>query len=226
MLGSMNKHILLIEDERSIADTIFYALETENFSAEWKTLGQDGLDYLKSHTVDLIILDVGLPDMNGFDVCKNIRTFSDIPIIFLTARKDEIDRVVGFEIGADDYVVKPFSPRELVARIKVIFKRLQTTPTNSSGVFQVDDLKGRIVYENTLMDLTRYEYRLLKLLLSQPERIFSRAQLMEQVWDAPEASMDRTVDAHIKMLRGKLRNIDADADLIKTHRGMGYSIEV
>ena len=224
----MTTHILVVEDESSIADTIRYALETEHFAVEWKTLGNDAIAHLKQHAVHLVILDVGLPDINGFEVCKTIRTFSDVPIIFLTARKEEIDRVVGLEIGADDYVIKPFSPRELVARVKVILKRQQHSAVEPilHTDFHVDEQKARITYHDTLLDLTRYEYRLLKLLLSQPERIFSREQLMDHVWDAPESAMDRTVDAHIKTLRAKLRAIDGKHELIKTHRGMGYSIEL
>lgn len=222
----MQNNILIIEDERSIADTICYALETENFSTEWKTLGQEGIEYLKNATIDLVILDVGLPDISGFEVCKAVRAFSNVPIIFLTARKEEMDRVVGLEIGADDYVVKPFSPRELVARVKTILKRATPSVVESSSCFDVDEGKARITYKGDVMDLTRYEYRLLKLLLSQPGRIFSREQLMEQVWEAPESSMDRTVDAHIKMLRSKLKNIEPKNDSIKTHRGMGYSLEL
>lgn len=224
----MKNHILIVEDESSIADTICYALETESFSVEWKNLGEEGVAYLKDNDVDLIVLDVGLPDMSGFEVCKTIRTFSDVPIVFLTARKEEVDRVVGLEIGADDYVVKPFSPRELVARVKVILKRSDkgVKSVSDSGGFDVDEAKGRISYNNAVIDLTRYEYGVLKVLLAQPERIFSREQLMDKVWEAPEASMDRTVDAHIKSLRAKLRAVDGEREFIKTHRGVGYSIEV
>jgi two-component system catabolic regulation response regulator CreB len=229
MKSDMNrsmKNILLIEDEQSIADTICYALQADSFSVVWKNLGREGITYFQQHPVDLIILDVGLPDMNGFDVCKELRTLTDIPIIFLTARSDEIDRVVGLEIGADDYVLKPFSPRELVARVKVRLKRSVALPETkvASSVFEIDENKQRITFYGNTLDLTRYEYRLLALLLSQPERVFSREQLMQKIWDSPEHVMDRTVDAHIKTLRAKLRDIRPDADLIKTHRGMGYSI--
>jgi len=222
------KNILLIEDEQSIADTICYALQTENFIVEWKSLGREGIDYLKFHAIDLVILDVGLPDMSGFDVCKEIRRFTEVPIIFLTARNSEIDRVVGLEIGADDYVTKPFSPRELVARVKVRLKRSSHTATVlvHNALFIVDENANRIIFNDQALELTRYEYLLLKLLISQPERIFSREQLMQKIWDSPEHVMDRTVDAHIKTLRSKLRAISVDAELIKTHRGMGYSITV
>lgn len=224
---TMKKHILLIEDERSIADTVCYALETEGFVVAWENLGRKGIEHVKNHPADVIILDVGLPDMGGFEICKEIRSFTQVPVIFLTARNEEIDRVVGLEIGADDYVTKPFSPRELAARVKVILKRAAPIAAIPSALpFHIDEAKARISFHQTALDLTRYEYRLLKLLLSQPERIFSREQLMEQVWDAPEYSLDRTVDTHIKMLRAKLRQVKPEDDRIKTHRGMGYSIEL
>lgn len=221
--------ILLIEDEQSIADTIVYALEADNFSVVWKSLGREGIALVQQQAIDLIILDVGLPDMNGFDVCKALRAMTDIPIIFLTARSDEVDRVVGLEIGADDYVLKPFSPRELVARVKVRLKRRGVSAHSvipSGCIFDVDENKQRIAFDGVVMELTRYEYRLLCFLIAQPERIFSREQLMQQVWDSPEHAIERTVDAHIKTLRAKLRNIRPQIDLIKTHRGMGYSMDI
>ena len=222
----MPKTILLVEDEASIADVVVYALKTEGFNVIWKALGHEGLTLLKEQPVDLVILDVGLSDISGFEACKQIRSFSDLPVIFLTARKEEIDRVVGLEIGADDYVVKPFSPRELTARVKAILKRSSSAmviPVITA--FKVDENTGRIFYHSQMLDLTRYEYRLLNVLLSRPGRIFSREQLMEMAWESPEASMDRTIDAHIKSLRAKLKKLDAGSDVIKTHRGLGYSLE-
>jgi len=220
--------ILIIEDEAPIADTILYALKKEGFNPLWKSLGSEGINILKKHAVDLVVLDVGLPDINGFELCKEIRRFSEVPIIFLTARAEEVDRIVGLEIGGDDYVAKPFSPRELVARVKTILKRSgkvsTISNTKSTSRFNLDENKARVTYAGKVLDLTRYEYRLIQALLAQPERIFSREQLMEKVWDAPEASQDRTVDAHIKSLRAKLRAVDPSSDPIKTHRGMGYSL--
>ena len=223
----MTGHILVVEDERSIADAVAYALETEGLSCTWVGLGQEAIDLLQREPAELVILDVGLPDLNGFDVCRAVRQFSDVPIIFLTARKDEIDRVVGLEIGADDYVVKPFSPRELAARVKAVLRRRSSPDPGrgQDGPFDVDLVKRRVSYRGKILDLTRYEYGLLVALHKQPGRIFSREQLMDLVWDAPEASLDRTVDAHIKSLRSKLREITPDVDVIRTHRGMGYSLE-
>lgn len=222
--------ILLIEDETAIADTVLYALSTEGFEAEHVTLGEAGLAALRERAFDLAVLDVGLPDANGFDLCRQLRTFSDIPVIFLTARASEIDRVVGLEIGADDYLTKPFSPRELVARIRVILRRLakpgngHPTPEATGSAFRIDADQARIWFHGAILDLTRYEYLLLKTLLAQPERVFSREHLLQQVWTAPEHTLDRTVDTHIKTLRAKLRSAHADSDPIRTHRGLGYSL--
>lgn len=223
------KHILVIEDESSIADNIMYALTSEGFTCSWAGIGSDGLEIIKSKHVDLVILDVGLPDINGFEVCKIIRKSSDVPIIFLTARGEEIDRVVGLEIGGDDYVVKPFSPRELVARVKVILKRLSINGFQSKAieqVFIIDEEKRRIKYCDIVLELTAYEYGILKLLLTYPERVFTREQLMNEVWSTPEESFDRAVDTHIKTIRAKLRSIAPQDNLLTTHRGVGYSIKL
>lgn len=176
--------ILLVEDESSIADTVIYALETEGFQVKWHSLGMDALaDLQQNADYSLIILDVGLPDTNGFDLCKEIRHFSDIPIIFLTARNEEIDRIVGLEIGADDYVTKPFSPRELSARVKVILKRVNNSIIQIQGqTFTLDNAKAKISYYGQTLDLTRYEFLILKKLLQQPERVFSREQIISEVW--------------------------------------------
>jgi two-component system catabolic regulation response regulator CreB len=231
----MQTTVLLIEDEAAIADNILYALHSENFKTHWLNLGSPALDYLRDNGVDLVILDVGLPDINGFELCKKIRQFSDVPLIFLTARDSEIDRVVGLEIGADDYVVKPFSPRELVARVKVILRRqsinnhLVTTDqqrikVSQNTVFNVDNDKRKICYRDQALQLTAYQFGVLSLLLSQPERVFSREQLMDAVWPAHQGSFDRAVDTTIKQLRAKLKAIDQDEQPLVTHRGIGYSI--
>jgi len=217
--------ILLIEDEKAIADTVLYALESEGLVSVWRSLGQEGLAYLQQHDdVTLVILDVGLPDGNGFEFCKEIRRFSDVPIIFLTARNQEIDRIVGLEIGADDYVSKPFSPRELAARVKVILRRTMQNPAENDSDFIIERSKGRISYHGALLDLTHYEYQILALMMRHPEQIFSRAQIMDRVWSEPETSLERAVDTHIKSLRAKLCAIEAADDPIRTHRGMGYSL--
>ena len=216
--------VLLIEDEAAIADNVVYALETEGFQVQWKSLGREGLAVVREEQPDLVILDIGLPDANGLELCKQIRAFSNVPIIFLTARAEEIDRIVGLEIGADDYVTKPFSPRELAARVKVILKRAaNSNSTSTDDAFEIDNERSCIRYQERPLDLTRYEYLIFLLLLGRPQRIFSRSEIMDRVWDEPEASFDRAVDTHIKTLRAKLREACNDKDPIKTHRGMGYS---
>ncbi|WP_269531772.1 two-component system response regulator CreB [Chitinimonas sp. BJYL2] len=221
----MTTRILLIEDEAAIADAIVYALQREGYAMHWHSLGRDGLAALDADGAELLILDVGLPDMSGFDVCRTLRQRHALPVIFLTARGDEIDRVVGLELGADDYVVKPFSPRELVARVKAILRRgapvAMVVPAHG---LTHDVARARISLNGVVLDLTRYEYRLLALLLAQPERVFSRTQLMDAVWEDPAASFERSVDTHIKSLRAKLREHDAACDPIRTHRGLGYSL--
>lgn len=232
--------ILIIEDEPAIADTLVYALKTEGFMPEWCATGAAGLAALAKKPFALVVLDVGLPDGSGFEMCKAIRLRSAVPVIFLTARNAELDRVLGLELGGDDYMVKPFSPRELTARVKAILRRTagggaaiipdQCHLLNDIGSgpaqreFVVDEERCTIAYRGVALDLTRYEFRLLKVLVAKPGRVFSREQLMSAVWEDPGASLDRTVDAHIKTVRAKLRAIAPDADPIQTHRGLGYSL--
>lgn len=221
--------VLLIEDEPSIADTVVYALKTEGYEALWCDTAAKGLEYLSSASPQLIILDVGLPDRDGFDVCSEIRKNSTIPIIMLTARAEEVDRIVGLELGADDYVTKPFSPRELTARVKAALRRvsmsLSSAGHNTAG-FEVDANACEVRYQGNALELSRYEYRMLKLFVEHHGRVYSREQLMELVWEEPESSLDRTVDTHIKTLRAKLAVAGAGKECIKTHRGLGYAFKL
>jgi two-component system catabolic regulation response regulator CreB len=224
----MLKKILLIEDEQGIADTITYPLSSEGFRTHWVTTGAEGLAYLKSEKADLVILDIGLPDMNGFDVLKDIRKNNNVPVICLTARSDEIDRILGLELGADDYVLKPFSPRELAARVKAILRRNpdsdSKSPKSGSSPFQIDYNKRQISYYGNKLNLTRIEYEILILFINRPGWIFSRDRIMDLAWPETGESFDRTVDTHIKTLRTKLKEINPDIDPIETHRGVGYSL--
>lgn len=225
MSGETRNRILIVEDEPAIADTLIYALSSEGYHPEHATLAREALELLRRDDFALAILDIGLPDGNGFELCRELRRFSDIPVIFLTARHDEIDRIVGLEIGADDYVTKPFSPREVAARVRVILRRIKPELTNSTAVlFKVDAPAGRIYFCGQSLDLTRYEYLLLKLLIEHPDRIFSREQLLEKIWIEPMAVFDRTVDTHIKTLRAKLRAVEPTVNPIRTHRGLGYCL--
>ena len=226
--------VLIAEDEAAIADAVLYALRSEGIEADHCLLAREVAPRVRAGGIDVVVLDVGLPDGSGFDVCRELRGFSDVPVIFLTARNDEIDRVLGLELGADDYVTKPFSPRELVARVRARLRRAGAVPAASPasadpwvmrGAFAIDREGHRIRYRQQLLDLTRYEYAVLDALLQRPGAILSRAQLMDRGWDSDADSADRTVDTHVKTLRAKLRAAGADPDPIRTHRGLGYAVE-
>lgn len=235
-MSRLVKKILVIEDEPAIADTIIYALKTEGFETLWSTTAMMGFDMFKVENPELIILDIGLPDLNGYELCKEIRKSSLVPVIFLTARANEIDRVVGLEIGGDDYVVKPFSPRELTARVKAVLRRIsavnlltnqsiQGVLPQSSQMFVVDEIKMIICYFGKPLELSRNELNLLLMLIKHPGRVYSRDELMKLVWDEPGFALDRTVDAHIKNIRNKLRLIRPDIEPIETRRGFGYCMK-
>jgi two-component system catabolic regulation response regulator CreB len=222
--------ILIAEDECAIAATVAYALRAEGHVVEHVLLGREVVPRVERGGIDLVVLDVGLPDMTGFDVCRALRERSDVPVIFLTARQAEIDRVLGLELGADDYMVKPFSPRELVARVRARLRRTaRATLTRWESIDEFDlDREGRRVrYHGRLLDLTRYEYGVLEALLGRPGAVLSRTQLMDRVWADALESSDRTVDTHVKTLRAKLRAASgrADDEPIRTHRGLGYSLD-
>lgn len=232
-------HIVILEDEPSIAESLIFVLQAESFSTHWESLASKALAYVKEQSADLIIMDVGLPDMTGFEACKQLRKFSEVPVMFLTARGDELDRVVGLEIGADDYVVKPFSPREVAARVKAILKRVRPAiaasdlslineslpATEKQREFLIDSERKTIHYYQQLLQLTRFEFCLLQALVEQPGRVFSRDQLLTAVGATADAGYDRSIDGHIKTLRAKLRAVNAAADPIKTQRGFGYSYQ-
>ncbi len=230
----MTARILLVEDEPSIAEIVDFALTSEGFQVVWRTLIGEAEAELAVTPCDLAILDLGLPDGSGLELLKRLRRNSEMPVLILSARNAELDRVLGLELGADDYVTKPFSPRELAARVKAILKRTGCPRSDVREPDQhppehglvVDKARAVIRFRHQPLDLTRYEYLLLKTLLTQPERVFSRAQLMDQVWPDPAASFERSVDTHIKTLRAKLRDVDPEHDPIRTHRGLGYSIRV
>jgi len=227
----MRKKILVVEDEPSIAENITYALSTDGLEPVWSGTGMDALARLESENFALVIVDIGLPDVNGFDLARDIRKGSGIPLIFLTARSDEVDRVAGLELGADDYVVKPFSPRELSARVRAILRRVGergaalAERVGRHATFRLDEGRHKVFYHDEPLELTRYEYRLLRLLIKNPGRIFTREELMQSVWEEPEMSLDRTVDTHVKTLRQKLKAVFPDDDPIVTHRGDGYSLK-
>ena len=206
--------VLLVEDEPAIADTLVYALETECFTVTHALTGTAALAAAARDPHDFAILDIGLPDMTGLDVCRRLRESSAIPVLFLTARDEELDRILGLELGGDDYVTKPFSPREIVARVRALLRRASPAshpPSPAllaacpSGGLHHDPSAMRIHCDGTVLDLTTHEYKLLRVLMEKPGRVFTRDQLLEHAWPDPGAVTDRTVDAHVKSIRAKLR---------------------
>jgi two-component system catabolic regulation response regulator CreB len=219
--------ILVVEDEPAIADAVEYALSTEGLTVERVATLQAARTHLAA--ADLIVLDVGLPDGSGFDWCREVRATSQVPVIFLTSRASEIDRVVGLELGADDYVVKPFSPRELSARVRAVLRRVAAKKSaplgSSSGSLLLDEDRRSATWHGVALDLTRYEFRLLAVLAGRPGMVFPRSRLLDLVWERPDGPFDRTVDTHIKTLRAKLQAAHAGPDPIRTLRGEGYAWE-
>ncbi|MBK6293293.1 MAG: two-component system response regulator CreB [Rhodoferax sp.] len=228
--------ILLVEDEPGIADTVQYVLNCDGFTPVWCCTAAEAMRQFTLQPPALAILDVGLPDLNGFELFKRLLALpggATVPMLFLTARSDEIDRVVGLELGADDYIAKPFSPRELVARVRTILRRtaqvhaptnLQVSAPTPPLPFVIDRDRHQIRYYGRTLDLSRYEFGLLRLLVQRPGRVFSRDELLELVWDSATESLDRTVDAHIKTLRAKLKGVAPHVEPIRTLRGTGYAL--
>jgi two-component system, OmpR family, catabolic regulation response regulator CreB len=222
----MKPRILIVEDEPAISDNIQFVLESEGLETVRVPTGLAAVPVLDESRVDLIVLDVGLPDINGFDLLREVRKTRTTPIILLTARTAEIDRVLGLEIGADDYVAKPFSPRELAARVKAVLRRSPAIMAGGTAqsAFTVNTSKRTITFFGTGLELSKYEYDILRQFIERRGHVFSREQLMDLVWEQPETSLDRTVDAHIKNIRAKLRAVRPDLEPIVTHRGTGYSL--
>ena len=232
----LNKpRILVIEDESGIADTIQYVLATDGFAPVWCATAQQALQEFAAEPPALAILDVGLPDLNGFELFKRLHALpggANVPMLFLTARSDEIDRVVGLELGADDYIAKPFSPRELVARVRGILRRTVRAPSAApqasspatQTIFMLDEERRQIRFYGRVLELSRYEYGILRLLVRKPGRVFTRDELLAQVWEDGSGSLDRTVDAHIKTLRAKLKTVAPQTEPIRTSRGSGYAL--
>jgi two-component system, OmpR family, response regulator len=223
-VANSSMKILVIEDDPRISDVIEYALKGAGYETTTIRRGRDGIERVGESLPDLIVLDIGLPDIDGFEVCRAIRKHSDVPIIFLTSRSDEIDRIVGLEIGGDDYVVKPFSPREMVARVKAVLRRQQRSPVTATenrvqhGPIAIDLERFRVSCGKCEIALTAQEFKLVELFVRHPGRVFTRQQLLNRAWGDGGLVTDRTIDAHIKALRRKF----GDVDFIETVRGIGY----
>jgi two-component system catabolic regulation response regulator CreB len=230
----MKPRILIVEDEPGIADTLQYALRTDGFEPAWCATGEEALQRIRAAAPALVILDVGLPDASGFEIFKRVRETSDVPVVFLTARSDEIDRVVGLELGADDYIAKPFSPRELVARVRSVLRRTARASAAAPAAaapagaldapIAVDEGRMQVRYYGRVLELSRYEFGLIRTLASRPGHVFTREALLDRVWGGDSDSMDRTVDAHVKTLRAKMKAIAPGVEPIRTLRGSGYAL--
>ena len=225
-MRSMDGPVLIIEDDRNTSALVATYLEKEGFDTLQVHDGAEALVLAEKTPPGFVILDIMLPGADGWEICCQLRQLSDVPILMLSAREEEIDRVLGLSLGADDYVVKPFSPRELVERVKAILRRTRPTPTpnatlNHAGL-SLDPLKRRVALAGKEVDLTAAEYKLLHALISTPGRVFSRDELLGQLYEQGEAVIDRTVDVHIGHLRQKLGDDPNAPTFIFTVRGFGY----
>ncbi|MCC6977190.1 MAG: response regulator [Candidatus Melainabacteria bacterium] len=220
------ERILIVEDERRIAEILNDYLSQSGYEVDHQDRGDKIVELVKKNPPSLILLDVMLPGGDGLEICREIRKFSEVPIIIVSARIDELDRLLGLELGADDYICKPFSPREVVARVKAVFRRSRSAPEAESKLINIDDEKNRITVNGVVMDLTPTEFRLLKLFASKPGRVFSRNQLLELCYQQEQLVFDRVIDSHVKNVRKKLSKVLPGQELIHAVYGVGYRYEV
>ena len=231
MLLGMTHRILVVDDESSVTDLLAYNLRKAHYEVSVAADGGEALRLANESKPDLILLDLMIPEVDGLDVCRELRRTSNVPVIMITARGEEIDRVIGLELGADDYVTKPFSMRELMARIKAVLRRAQNENTETStilsgaGNLRMDMERRLVTVADTPIELTRLEFDLLHRLLINPGRVLTRERLLEQAWGYDYVGDTRAVDSAIKRLRAKLRAAAAEADCIESVRGLGYRIK-
>ncbi|CAA0111584.1 Transcriptional regulatory protein BaeR [Zhongshania aliphaticivorans] len=227
-------HILIVEDEVKIAQLLAEYFERDQFTVSMLHDGNVAETFIRNQQPDFVILDLMLPGRDGISICRGVRQFSDVPIMMLTAKIDEIDRLLGLELGADDYVCKPFSPREVVTRVRAILRRCQNTPKTPQGGnddtlihhnIRLNLARFECAANDVLIDLTPVEFQLLYTLIAQPGRVFSREQLMDSCYKDRRIVNDRTVDTHIKNLRNKLAKVDQSDVNIRAIYGVGYKID-
>ena len=223
----MKKTVLIVEDEKKLANILIEYLQKDGFQTKHIAIGSEVIPWVKGHNPDLILLDLMLPEMNGKQICQEIRTFSSIPIIMVTAMVEEIDRLIGLELGADDYICKPFSPKEVTARVKAVLRRSDPDyiKNSQSRGFEVNPDQYSITLAGQKLDLTPVEFRLLSMFIEYPNRVYNRDQILNNVFDDGRIVLDRTVDTHIKNLRQKLQAVNAKSDYIRSIYGIGYSFE-
>ena len=221
----MKQTIMIVEDEEKLASLLGDYLRQSGFDSVWIADGSLVLPRVREQLPDLVLLDLMLPGRDGLEICKEIRSFSQLPIIMITARVEEIDRLLGLELGADDYICKPFSPREVVARVKTVLRRAGEHHTPASGGLSLDADKYRAQLKGRDLDLTAVEFKLLHFLYQNPGRIYSRSQLMDRIYSDQRIVSDRTIDSHIKKLRKKISAVAPDQELIYSIYGAGYKYE-
>lgn len=221
----MNGNILIVEDEPKLADLLADYLRASGFDPSCLKNGAEVVSWVREHKPDLILLDLMLPGRDGMEVCKDIRMFSRIPVIMVTARVEEIDRLLGLELGADDYICKPFSPREVIARVRAVLRRTRDGQTIQADGLLLDSHRYRAVLHGHDLELTAVEFNLLQFLVANPGRIYNRQQLMDKIYPDERIVGDRTIDSHIKKLRRKIESIDPEANFIQSVYGVGYKFE-
>jgi two-component system response regulator BaeR len=224
----MMQTILIVEDEKKLANILSDYLKRDGFKTEMIENGIEVVPWVKQNNPDLILLDLMLPNVNGKDICKEIRTFSKVPIIMVTAMIDEVDRLIGLELEADDYICKPFSPKEVVARVKTVLRRTDPDYINTDPLkgFVVNAENYSIILEGKKLDLTPVEFRILSMFINYPGRVYNRDQILNIIFEDGRIVLDRTVDTHIKNLRKKLHAIKPDSEHIRSVYGIGYSFEM
>lgn len=218
----MSKKILIVEDEQKLADLLADYLRKAGYSYEQIINGLDVVPWARENLPDLILLDLNLPGRDGLDICKEIRSFTSIPIIMITARIEEIDRLLGLELGADDYICKPFSPREVVARVKAVLRRTEDGVRIKASGLTLDESTYQAKLDGKDLDLTALEFKLFSYLAANPDRIFSRDQLMDRIYFDDRIVSQRTIDSHIKKLRQKISSVSPEVELIQSVYGVGY----
>ncbi len=221
----MSGRILIVEDEPKLAALLSEYLTASGFQSSVLNDGTDVVPWTRNHKPDLVLLDLMLPGRDGMEICRELRTFSAVPIIMVTAKVEEIDRLLGLELGADDYICKPFSPREVVARVKAVLRRTRNGQVRHTEELVLDELKYKALFRHRDLELTAVEFKLLQLLAGSPGRIYSRQQIMEHIYPDDRFVSDRTIDSHIKKLRKKIDEIAPEADLIHSVYGVGYKYE-
>ncbi|MDA3902262.1 MAG: response regulator [Desulfuromusa sp.] len=222
----MKEKILIVEDEKRLAELHRDYLQQSGYTTEWLEDGLKVIPWVKEHAPVLILLDLMLPGKDGLEICKEIRSFSNVPIIMVTARVEEIDRLLGLELGADDYICKPFSPREVVARVKTVLRRSSPqTQDESQQLLTLDEDSYQAILQGLKLDLTAVEFKLLSILAQKPGRIYSRDQLMDRLYSDQRIVCDRTIDSHIKKLRKKIAIAAPEFEVIHSIYGVGYKYE-